>query len=340
MVSYAFGETNGDGAPDGLTIGAENRDGTSGVNLDSISGDGSEVTVLTSPGTGRRGVTLDYVATGNSAGAAVLRAIMSTDVTNGETVGSGDHPGRLTAEPAQHAKGPVLRDRPLRLPAPAGRGAGCLFRPTRAAAARPRSGARTGARPVHQARASGTRTGSGSRSPGSPRTGWPGRHGSPPTAGRCRPGAGRRGWGPRAAGGAWRPGPSGRGTAGPRRSPRARGSGRPAPAGAARQASGWVRRKSTNPPPRRPRRSPRPARTPSPFAGALPRMPSSPRNCGGSRVGLQLPLAGEGEGADLDPALLEKEHVLGLVALVEQVGPAPIAADPAQGGEGRHVVGL
>jgi len=52
MVTYAFGETNGDGAPDGLTIGAENRDGTSGVNLDSIPGDGSEVTVLTSPGTG------------------------------------------------------------------------------------------------------------------------------------------------------------------------------------------------------------------------------------------------------------------------------------------------
>jgi hypothetical protein len=85
-VTYAFGETNGDGAADGLTIGAENRDGTSGVNLDSIPGDGSEVTVLTSPGTGGGSVTLDYVATGNSAGAAVLRAIMSSDVTNGETV--------------------------------------------------------------------------------------------------------------------------------------------------------------------------------------------------------------------------------------------------------------
>jgi hypothetical protein len=86
-ISFEYGDTEGDGDGVGLTVGAENRDGSSGAEYGGgIPDAGDELSVLTSPPAGGGSVTLEYTATGELPGTSLVRAIMSADVIVGEVV--------------------------------------------------------------------------------------------------------------------------------------------------------------------------------------------------------------------------------------------------------------
>lgn len=85
-VSFEYGDTQGDGSPEGLTVGGENRDGTSGAMLDSVPDSPESYHLETSPPSAGGEVTFTYDATGLSEGKSVLRAFLESDVTQGVTV--------------------------------------------------------------------------------------------------------------------------------------------------------------------------------------------------------------------------------------------------------------
>jgi hypothetical protein len=85
QITYSYG-TNGAGDPDGTpNWGAENRDGTSGVNLPSYPGDGTELGVHTTPPTPGGSVTLSFDLFSKKAGAFHSLASMTSDATPGVT---------------------------------------------------------------------------------------------------------------------------------------------------------------------------------------------------------------------------------------------------------------
>jgi hypothetical protein len=63
-VTYAFGLVTGTGSSDGLTVGAENRDGSSGVMLGSVPATGNDFTIVASPPVPGGSVTVTYDAFG------------------------------------------------------------------------------------------------------------------------------------------------------------------------------------------------------------------------------------------------------------------------------------
>ncbi|MGH9173902.1 MAG: S8 family serine peptidase, partial [Vicinamibacterales bacterium] len=85
-ITYAFGDINGDGTAEGLIVGAENRDGTSGATYDAVPVEGDQLVVLTSPPTPGGSQTIGYQAVGNVAGVWTLRAAASSSVTTGTTI--------------------------------------------------------------------------------------------------------------------------------------------------------------------------------------------------------------------------------------------------------------
>jgi hypothetical protein len=81
-VSLAYGDL-GTGASTGLNAGAENRNGTSGVNISPV--DGDQFVITTSPPVPGGSVVLTYEALGKRRGTYVLTARMTSSVTAGTT---------------------------------------------------------------------------------------------------------------------------------------------------------------------------------------------------------------------------------------------------------------
>lgn len=84
-ITYSYGQVTGSGAPDGLTVGAENRDGSSGVNLGSVPVAGNEFVITAGSPTPGGSVTVTYDAFGIKPGTYVLPARLATDITPGIT---------------------------------------------------------------------------------------------------------------------------------------------------------------------------------------------------------------------------------------------------------------
>jgi hypothetical protein len=83
-VTMAHGDL-GAGSPDGLNAGAENRDGSSGVNMSPLPTDNTDWTINTSPPTPGGFVEITYQALGNEKGVFVIPARMTSDQTVGTT---------------------------------------------------------------------------------------------------------------------------------------------------------------------------------------------------------------------------------------------------------------
>jgi hypothetical protein len=83
-VTMSFGDL-GVGSVDGLKAGAENRSGTSGVNMTPLPADGTDWRINTSPPTPGGFVQITYDARGKRAGTYVIPARMTTDQTAGTT---------------------------------------------------------------------------------------------------------------------------------------------------------------------------------------------------------------------------------------------------------------
>jgi hypothetical protein len=84
--TYEYGTIVGSGDPVGLTVGAENRTGESGVNLASVPASGAEYTILTSPPAAGGTATITYDATGQGAGSQDLTVKMDSDLVRGKTI--------------------------------------------------------------------------------------------------------------------------------------------------------------------------------------------------------------------------------------------------------------
>lgn len=84
-ISYAF-DTVGGPDPVGLTVGAENRDGSSGKNLGATPASGSQYVIQTSPPTPGGSVTITYDALSKNKGTYNITAVMTADTMNGQTV--------------------------------------------------------------------------------------------------------------------------------------------------------------------------------------------------------------------------------------------------------------
>jgi subtilisin family serine protease len=83
-ITYAYGPAMGPGDPEGLTVGAENRDGTSGVNLGEIPSAGDGYTITTSPPQAGGSKTITYEAQSQSrTGNYDIVASMTSNVTAG-----------------------------------------------------------------------------------------------------------------------------------------------------------------------------------------------------------------------------------------------------------------
>ena len=83
-VTMAHGDL-GVGSSDGLNAGAENRDGTSGVNMSPLPSDNTDWTINTSPPTPGGFVEITYDALGKKAGVYIVPARMTSDQTLGTT---------------------------------------------------------------------------------------------------------------------------------------------------------------------------------------------------------------------------------------------------------------
>ena len=86
-ITYALGEVGPGDAEVGLTVGAENRDGSSGVNLGAVPASGADYTITTAPPQPGGSVTIGYDAIArNRLGAVALIASMTSDIVTGTTV--------------------------------------------------------------------------------------------------------------------------------------------------------------------------------------------------------------------------------------------------------------
>ena len=81
-ITFTYGPIGG---PDsiGLTVGAENRDGSSGVNLGSVPAEDDDYEILTSPPTPGGSITIPYEALGTKVGAYDLTATATSPIFNG-----------------------------------------------------------------------------------------------------------------------------------------------------------------------------------------------------------------------------------------------------------------
>ena len=85
-ISLAYDTIQGDGdAAGGLAVGAENREGSSGVELGSVPAGGDSYSIETTPPVAGGSVTITYDATGNEQGRYRIPARMTTDITQGTT---------------------------------------------------------------------------------------------------------------------------------------------------------------------------------------------------------------------------------------------------------------
>ncbi len=90
-ITFTYGPSMGAGTTDGLNIGAENRDGTSGKNLFTPPSQGSfpaansDLRVITSPPTPGGKVTITYDAFGRNAGVHDILASLTSSVVEGTT---------------------------------------------------------------------------------------------------------------------------------------------------------------------------------------------------------------------------------------------------------------
>jgi hypothetical protein len=85
-VTYAYNTQVGPGdTPVGLNVGAENRDGTSGLNLGAIPAANSSLTVVATPPAPGGKVNITYDAFGLEHGVFDLLATLTSDVTNDTT---------------------------------------------------------------------------------------------------------------------------------------------------------------------------------------------------------------------------------------------------------------
>jgi hypothetical protein len=85
LITYEIGDV-GTGDPSvGVTTGAENRDGSSGVNLGSLPADFSSYTIAAGAPTAGGSVTITYDAFGVRRGTGTILARLETDVTPGVT---------------------------------------------------------------------------------------------------------------------------------------------------------------------------------------------------------------------------------------------------------------
>jgi subtilisin family serine protease len=80
-IWYTYG-TSGTGDPEGLNVGAENRDGSSGRNLGSIPANNSDLRVIADPPIPGGKVTIGYDAYGRNAGVFDVLAALTSNVTN------------------------------------------------------------------------------------------------------------------------------------------------------------------------------------------------------------------------------------------------------------------
>lgn len=84
-ITYAYGTLSGSGDPIGLTVGAENRDGSSGVQLGAAPVSGNDFSINTSPPAPGGGVVVTYDALGVQSGDYKLRGRLTSDITPGTT---------------------------------------------------------------------------------------------------------------------------------------------------------------------------------------------------------------------------------------------------------------
>ena len=84
-ITYTYGPIDGPDASVGLTVGAENRDGTSGVNLGSTPAAGDDYEIFISPPTPGGSVTITYDAFGRRVGTYDLVANLTSNLFNGTT---------------------------------------------------------------------------------------------------------------------------------------------------------------------------------------------------------------------------------------------------------------
>jgi subtilisin family serine protease len=87
FISYEYGPVNSDGDDSvGLQVGAENRDGTTGVELGAVPATNEAYHLLTSPPTPGGSVTITYDAVGEGVGLGKLNLKVDSDVVRGQTI--------------------------------------------------------------------------------------------------------------------------------------------------------------------------------------------------------------------------------------------------------------
>jgi len=84
-ITYTYALVQGDGTSDGLSVGAENRDGSSGTNLGTVPAAGTQYSIETSPPAAGGSVTIPYQALGKVKGTFDIVATMRSEVQNGDT---------------------------------------------------------------------------------------------------------------------------------------------------------------------------------------------------------------------------------------------------------------
>ncbi|MDQ5810693.1 MAG: hypothetical protein M3358_08070 [Actinomycetota bacterium] len=82
-VSYAYATVEGSGDPVGLVVGAENRDGSSAVQLGEVPASGEEYSILTSPPEAGGAISITYTATGAAEGSYRIPARLTSDIQSG-----------------------------------------------------------------------------------------------------------------------------------------------------------------------------------------------------------------------------------------------------------------
>ncbi len=82
-VTFTYGPAMGPGDPAGLNVGAENRDGTSGVNLGAVPAAGDDYTINSTGPVAGGGVSITYDAFGRNAGTFDVLAALTADVVQG-----------------------------------------------------------------------------------------------------------------------------------------------------------------------------------------------------------------------------------------------------------------
>ena len=84
-ITYEYGKIGDGGSSDGLTVGAENRDGSSAASLTGLPVVGTEYAVTTTGPTAGGSVAIDYDASSSKEGVFSSVASLTSDITPGVT---------------------------------------------------------------------------------------------------------------------------------------------------------------------------------------------------------------------------------------------------------------